>query len=138
MDKQGRIKKPKPEKGKRISAIDPENYDGNPPIFSLQRIQPTKYCLSKLNQEQKSAFADSIYKRREVLWKDIKKLHKHSLGIEKIPRYQIKAPIPRFIKDDVDYFLAFRFFGKSPMVGYRQKDVFFVLWFDHDFTLYGH
>src|SRR5699024_12555094 len=41
------------------------------------------------------------------------------------------------ISDDVEHFLAFRYSDKRPMVGYRQKNVFYVLWFDHDFTLYN-
>jgi hypothetical protein len=65
--------------------------------------------------------------------------HRHKLGTEKIAKKIIKnAPLPKFITDDFEYFLAFRYNGYCPMVGYRQRDVFFVLWFDHDFTLYSH
>lgn len=135
-----RIKKSKAKRSQSgVSAdVSEPNYDTMPPIFSLERIQATNYCLSKLCKDDKAAFSDSIYKRKQVTWSDIKKIGRHSLGFEKISKSSIKAPIPTFITDDVDHFLAFRFSGMKPMVGYRNKNVFFVLWFDHDFTLYDH
>jgi len=83
-------------------------------------------------------FAEAIFRRKCLTWKQIRQLPRHGLGTEKIPKSSIKAPIPQFITDDVNDFLAFRYHGKRPMVGYRQKDIFFVLWFDSDFTLYEH
>lgn len=133
-----RLKEPRIAKGDRISASEPINYDDSPPLFSLERVQGGKYCLSGLGQQHKADFADAIFTRRNLTWSEIKKAHRHKLGLEKIPKRSIKAGIPTFITDDVDHFLAFRFSGKRPMVGYRQRDVFFVLWFDHNFSLYKH
>lgn len=138
MAKKSRLKAPKKKKGDRISVAETPNYNERPPVFSLQRIPNTKYCLSSLNKDDKSAFADSIYKRRIITWNEINSQYRHALGYEKISRDSINQGIPKFITDDVDNFLAFRFNGKKAMVGYRQKDVFYVLWFDHDFTLYDH
>ena len=138
MSRKDRLKSPKKKKGVRISAVETPNYNDRPPVFSLQRIQDTKYCLSSLDKDDKSAFADAIYRRRIITWKEINNQHRHALGLEKISRDGIKAPIPAFITEDVDHFLAFRFNGKKAMVGYRQKYVFYVLWFDHDFSLYKH
>jgi hypothetical protein len=59
------------------------------------------------------------------------------LGYEKIAKKSIRATIPTHIKDDV-VFIAFRFYGKAPMVGYREDVVFHLLWIDRDFTLYQH
>ena len=71
-------------------------------------------------------------------WKELKQNSRHGLGFEKINKNSINAPLPQFMSEDVDHFLAFRYSGKKAMLGYRQKEVFFVLWFDHDFTLYKH
>lgn len=133
-----KIQDVRPSKGKRIAAIEPVDYDSSVPMFSLERIQPGGYCFSNLPQDQKAFFGEAIYRRRQITWKDIKNLDRHGLGCEKIARTSIKAPIPGFIKDDFDLFLAFRFNGLRPMVGYRVRDVFYVLWFDHNFTLYPH
>lgn len=121
-----------------IAANAAPNYDLMPPIFSLERVQPTDYCLSNLCKEDKAAFADAIFKRKSITWSDIKKLDRHALGFEKIDKASIKAPLPRFITEDMDHFLAFRFNGMKPMIGYRKQNIFFVLWFDKDFTLYAH
>jgi len=134
----GRIKKQKPKQGNLVKSVEPINYDKLPPIFSLEKIQHGKYCLSSLNQEHKAMFSEAIYRRKSTSWNEIKRLDRHGLGTEKISKSSIKAAIPKFITDDVNDFLVFRYKGMNPMVGYRQRDVFFVLWFDHDFTLYEH
>lgn len=134
----GRIKKQKPKQGSLVKSVEPINYDQLPPIFSLEKIQQGKYCLSNLDQEHKAMFSEAIFRRRSTSWNQIKKLDRHGLGTEKIAKSSIKAVIPRFITEDVTDFLVFRYKGMNPMVGYRQRNVFFVLWFDHDFTLYDH
>lgn len=88
--------------------------------------------------EHKARFAEAIYKRHSLTWSEIKKQNKHALGFEKISVSSIKVPKPDCITDDMGSYLAFRFRGKAPMVGYRQKDVFYVLWFDPKFSLYNH
>ncbi|RVU39983.1 hypothetical protein EOE67_08735 [Rheinheimera riviphila] len=134
----GRIKKEKPQQGSLVKSVEPPNYDQKPPIFSLEKLQSGKYCLSELDQENKAMFADAIFRRKNLTWNDIKKADRHGLGTEKIAKNAINAPIPKFITEDMDTYLVFRYHGLRPMVGYRQRDVFYVLWFDSDFTLYAH
>ena len=134
------IRRNKQKSSHRISANEfIPNYDENSPLFSLQRIQErSQYSFSALTKEDNASFSEAIYKRRNISWKELKQTSRHGLGFEKISRDAITSPIPPFITDDVAHFLAFRYSGKKPMVGYRQRDVFFVLWFDHDYTLYKH
>lgn len=136
--KKSKIKANTPAKGKHISSQETVNYDKRPPIFSLERIQNGNFCFSSLDQEHKAMFSEAIFRRKSITWSDIKFTDRHGLGTEKIPKSSIKAPIPPFITEDVEDFLVFRYHGKNPMVGYRQKDIFYVLWFDHNFTLYKH
>ncbi len=138
MAKPKRIKGKFGKQGSLVKSQEPINYDENPPVFSLEKLQSGKYCLSSLDQENKAKFADAIFRRKSITWNQIKQQDRHGLGTEKIPKTQIKAPIPRFITEDFESFLVFRYNGHKPMVGYRQRDIFFVLWFDHDFTLYDH
>ena len=133
-----RIKANKTPKRAQVKSQQPPNYDNNPPLFSVERVQPGKYCLSSLDQANKAMFANAIFRRRALSWNEIKRADRHGLGTEKIARNSIKAAIPSFITEDVEDFLAFRYHGLQPMVGYRDKNVFFVLWFDHDFSLYPH
>ncbi|MEQ3762547.1 MAG: hypothetical protein ABNH15_05765 [Alcanivorax sp.] len=134
----GKIKKPTPKQGSLVKSIEPINTDKLPPIFSLEKIQSGKYCLSQLNEKNKAMFSDAIYRRKATPWSEIKQQHRHGLGAEKISKSSIKAAIPKFITEDVSDFLVFRYNGMHPMVGYRQREIFYVLWFDHDFTLYDH
>lgn len=134
-----KIKAPKANTKPQITANEVKvNYDEKPPIFSLERLQAGNYCLQSLDQEGKAFFADAIFRRKNNTWREIKSMPRHGLGLEKIDKKSIKAPIPKFITPDVEHFLSFRFHGLRPMVGYRQNDIFYVLWFDHNFTLYDH
>jgi len=121
-----------------VSSEEPQNYNEKTPIFSLEKLQAGKYCLSDLGQREKADFSMAIYKRRNMKWKEIMQADRHGLGTEKIAKNAINAPIPKFLTEDVEELLAFRFSGMKPMVGFRQRETFFVLWFDDDFTLYPH
>ena len=58
-------------------------------------------------------------------------------GLDNGDKHTIQAGIPRHVTEEVK-FIAFRFYGRAPMVGYRDKTVFYVLWLDRDFNLYSH
>ncbi|MCF8198238.1 MAG: hypothetical protein K9J42_05700 [Sulfuritalea sp.] len=107
------------------------------PAFSLRYLSP-KWCITGCNQEGKAAFADKVRILTQKSWMEILNLPKKGQGFEKIPRDQIKAPIPPHVTEDVTHFWAFRFHGKAPMVGYKSNEIFHVLWFDPDFELYDH
>ena len=93
--KRSRVKSLQGNKGHANISADPSpDYDRMPPLFSLERVQQKGYCLSDLCQADKAAFAQAIFKRRQILWSDIKKIDKHALGFEKIAKSAIKTPIP--------------------------------------------
>ena len=114
----------------------PKSTNDKSPLFSLSKIQKS-YCLSACKKDEKAAFADQLHHLSRFTWSQIQSSPKLGAGHEKIARDSIKASIPSFVTEDVN-FLAFRFMGKAPMVGYRQGEVFFILWIDRDFTLYQH
>jgi hypothetical protein len=45
--------------------------------------------------------------------------------------------LPVTIPEDASI-IAFHFHSKKPMVGYRDRCIFHIYWFDRDFTLYDH
>lgn len=137
MKKRFNAKKRK-EQGERISArettdIPPEQ---QPPMFSLRYINKG-YSIAECTKDEKAALVDTLYQLSQLTWSQIKASPRHGLGYEKIDRNAIKSSIPTHIKDDVN-FIAFRFCGMAPMVGYRDAAVFYVIWLDRDFTLYPH
>lgn len=125
-------------RGRRFQAPDSrtENPDRLSPVFSLRHIQQD-YCISRCDQDDKAAFADQLALLSKLTWSEIKFAPKHGLGSEKIARSSFKVPIPNDVKEDVT-FLAMRYNGRKAMVGFRDRAVFHILWFDRDFTVYDH
>ena len=106
------------------------------PKFSLEYLQ-SNYCISKCDTKERADFANTLRKLGQLTWNQIKSSGKHQLGYEIIPRYKIRVFIPPHISEDVDL-IAFRFSGKKSMVGYRESEVLYLLWFDPKFKLYKH
>lgn len=107
------------------------------PVFCLEFLRPA-YCLSKCDVKEKAALADTLHELSRLTWSQIQAAPRHGKGCEKIDRASIKGDsIPLHITDDT-HLLAFRFFGKAPMVGYRTDRIFHLVWLDRDFTLYSH
>jgi len=138
MGKRAKIKAPRGKQGTEVKSQEPPNFDNAVVKFSLERLQPGNHCLSQLDQANKAKFADAIYKRKDLTWKEIKRSDRHALGTEKIAVNAVKAPKPPFITEEINHYTAFRYNGKAPMVGYRVKDIFYVLWFDPNYELYDH
>jgi hypothetical protein len=124
--------------GRRIVAhdVDEPNTDQKCPVFSFEYLQ-SSYCITNCNSDEKAAFAERMRLLSQLTWAEIKCAPRHGLGFEKISQSAISAGLPSHITADV-VLIAFRFSGKAPMVGYREKRIFHVLWFDRDFTLYDH
>jgi len=108
------------------------------PIFCLKYLDRNDYSLRACTKEEKAAFADTLDRLSQLTWAEISKSSRHGLGYEKIAKNSIRAAIPGHTKRDDIIFIAFRFYGKAPMVGYRKDAIFHILWIDRDFTLYQH
>lgn len=132
-----KIKKPGVNQGKRV-AVSPDtpDYNKQSPVFSLEFLQKP-YCISDCNRDQKASILDSIHSRCQVPWSELINSGRHKLGTEKIRAGDIKAAIPQRFAEET-YFLAFRAIGMAPAVGVRIGRTFYVLWIDHDFSLYNH
>jgi len=141
--KKNRIKSPSPNQSHvkgRIAEPSSDkilNYDDCHPVFCLQYLEDD-YGLNECTRDQQADLAKAMRKRSQMTWRQIWAADRHGLGAEKIARNSIKAPIPKHITEDIDFFIALRFSGKAPMVGYRIKDIFRIIWLDAKFTLYKH
>lgn len=142
MSKTKKIKSPSSSSKTRSKIKEPSidkivNFDDCHPIFCLRYLE-NDYGLDQCTKDQQASFAKALRKRSLMTWHQIWSADRHGLGAEKIVRNSIQAPIPRHITEDIEYFIALRFSGKAPMVGYRINDVFRIIWLDRDFTLYKH
>ncbi len=128
----------RPKGGPRIKlpTTPPQSPQTQTPVFALEHMQ-SPYCVDNLNQAQQAAFAQAMWMRSRMIWLDITLAPRHGLGQEDIARGDLNPSIPKHITDDVD-FIALRFWGKAPMVGYRDGRIFHVIWLDHDFSVYKH
>ncbi len=133
-----RISHPKGKAAQRIKPASIASSSDTQILFSLERCIAGKYCFSSLTTEFKADFGNAIFRRRGLSWSEVREAPRHGIGTEKIAVASIKAAIPNFVTEEVLTLLALRFSGLSPMVGYRVGAIFYVLWFDHDFTLYDH
>jgi hypothetical protein len=112
------------------------NYDLNPPLFSLSHVA-TSHCITSCETPDRAAFASRIRELSQLTWRQIKSTGRHGLGFEKIPRDKLRVGVPETITEDVK-FIAFRFSGMKPMIGYRVNDIFHVIWFDRSLDVYDH
>ncbi|MPN53588.1 hypothetical protein SDC9_201252 [bioreactor metagenome] len=110
------------------------SYLDDSPAFSLKFLQRT-HCLSACIEREKADFAEAIFKRRNMTWNQLIQSGRHELGCEKITG-NMKVALPDIAKKKT--ILAFRFSGNKPMIGFRERGVFFILWFDRDFSVYDH
>ena len=122
----------------RISQKETISIDEQTFTFSLEYVQKD-YCFENLNKDEKLSVINSLFKRRDLTWREIRQSPRHGLGIEEIKRGSIRRGIPqvKFLSEDT-VIHAMRFCGKKPMVGFRYERVFYILWFDRDFSLYEH
>lgn len=126
------------QSGQRIKGRQPERIstDSGRPIFSLNYLSK-KFCFSKCINEEKLGFANKLFELSQLTWQQLKLAPKHGMGYEPIDRGSIKDGIPPHITEDIR-FIAFRFHGLKPMVGYREGTIFHIIWFDREFKLYDH
>jgi hypothetical protein len=114
------------------NSVSPETLH---PYFSLRYLSKS-HCLSKCQTAEKAAFADTLHRLSQLTWGQIKSAPRHGLGCELIARNSIQG-VPAHLSQEVNL-IAFRFHGKAPMVGYRDRATFYVIWLDPNFTLYDH
>lgn len=133
--------RPELNKGKRFGAGPSvnarEEHGKETPTFCFHYVDP-EYCITRCEKDDIVAFADHLRMFSQLTWNDIIQADRHKLGREKIARSSIKRPIPKHLTDDVT-FIALRFSGKKPMVGYQSGRTFHAIWFDRNMKgIYNH
>lgn len=115
----------------------PESSNNRCIVFSFQHIHE-KYCITKCETKEQVSFLEKVKRLGKLTWQDCRDAgNKHGLGYEKIKTINVAIPQSLLGKDDIT-FIAFRFFDRKPMVGYREKEIFHIIWFDRDFDVYDH
>lgn len=125
-------------KGKIKSPPDTGFYpEPQHPVFCFKYIHKD-FGLNKCNDEEKIKLLERVAMLSKMTWPEIQTAPKHGVGSEKIERDSIIPPIPLDLTEDVKHLLALRFDGKKPIVGYRNKFIFHILYIDRSFEVYNH
>jgi len=133
-----KITSPSLNQGKNIKT--PENefwHTIDYPIFCFRHLH-RDYCLDQCDQKQKADVLERVVNLSKFRWTDVRLMGRHQLGSEKISRSSIKPSIPSSITQDIEFFLAFRFSGLAPMIGFQNKAVFHIVYIDPGFQVYRH
>ena len=110
------------------------SFADEPPKFSLRYLQES-HSIVRCTTEERLGFVDAMHKRRDIPWSRLETMPHGGLGCEVI-RHGLRVALPSSAKGKS--ILSFRFSGKKAMVGFRERDVFYILWFDRDFSVYSH
>ncbi len=138
-----KIKKVKLEEGEKLKFSSSVNNNSNflleHPLFCFKYMDKSKqFGIIKFSSTEYKALVKTLQKLSQMTWKDINSADRHGCGTEKIDKGSIKGSIPKFFEKE-EYFIAFRFNGKAPMVGVKEKNgVFHIIWLDRKFELYNH
>jgi len=116
-----------------IATIGRQSSNTLHPIFDVSALNKGPFPISACTKDEKSAFADKLVEMSQLSWQELVQSNRHKQGYEIIEDY----PKPPNLTDDVRI-IAFRFYGKAPMIGYRQEQVFHIIALDRAFTAYKH
>lgn len=115
------------------------NYDQLPPIFSFEKMREgSGNSVAGCQQDDQASLLKKIFALRNMAWRDIRSASRKGIGTEKIKKSSIKKPIPNSVTDDHDFFLAMSYQGHKRIIGYKFQQIFYILWIDHDFSVYDH
>ncbi len=131
--------KPNPPKFGKTNPI-PQAADPNrlPPQFSFEYMKGGNgYSVDCCDGTHRSALASRLFLLSQISWLEIQNAPRHGLGSEKIARSSLNVAVPDKISEDAS-FLALRYNGKHPIVGFRDGRIFHIIFIDHNFTLYDH
>ena len=118
---------------------DTNTSDNNPPRFSFRYlVKHPDFCYESLDKIHKIALIDTLFRLSQLTWSVLRNTQYHGLGYEKIDRKTLKFDIPSEIPNEYNI-IAFRFYGKAPMLGYRSiNGTFYIVAFDSKFLAYKH
>ena len=107
------------------------------PSFSFNHFSEKGYGIGDCRLDDYGYMIKKLKTLGKSDWNTINNSARHGLGFEKIDKKILNAKLPSDVPEDVKLY-AFRYNGKKPMVGYREGDVFHIIFLDIDFSLYDH
>jgi len=128
----------KPE-SKKISIDKNKIISENYPLFCFKFLVSSSYIKCK-DPNFFIDFLSRLQKLSELGWTEIRKSHRHSFGMEKIPVKSIKPKIPKCITPDVTHLHVFRAAGNNlSFIGIEVQEIFRIIFIETKFgDIYKH
>jgi len=125
--------------GRIAAPLEPETSQHLTPVFCL-RYLGSGYTLKDCEEAEATRFVSKLASLCQLKWSDINSSPKGGMGHEKMPKDQIRAPLPARITEDVSFLLVFRFGGPEAarIIGFRKDRVFEVYAIDPKGSAYDH
>lgn len=112
---------------------DTHSNDRKPPVFSLYNLQKN-YDINDCEKEFKHKVINKLRKLSESTWIELILMPKKS-GFEPIPAKKLLVKRPPYISDDIKI-LSTRMSGGGRILGFRDRDVFHIVWIDPNHKTY--
>lgn len=106
------------------------------PVFCLRHLQ-AGYDIDDLDKDDQHHFIKRLRHLSKMEWPAVISAPRHGVGKENISRRAIRVAMPKLIADGTVLW-ALRYAQRKAMVGWRDGDVFHVVWIDHNFSVYNH
>lgn len=113
-----------------------ESDDAMPPVFCFQHLQKD-FCISSCSNDEKQALIDKLGQLSQLTWRQLREAGRSGVGYEIIAQNSMRVSIP-FHVPKLENLIRFKFKGNAPVVGYRNKRIFHVLWIDGKLKVYSH
>lgn len=108
------------------------------PAFGFYATAP-RYGIAEASPGDLLDFFEAMRKRSAMTWAQLHSNHHTKLGIEPIPHSAIRVTLPAHVTaDKTIYSLRARSASLQRIIGYRDGNVFVVVWFDCDGSVYDH
>jgi hypothetical protein len=133
-----RVRSQAKTKGGRVTPTVIDDTKNKYAVFSFERVEPGDFCFSQLTSEEKAELADSIFRRRQLTWVDIRAIPHDKLGTEAISIEQFSPTMPQFVTQDTNSLVVFRFGSNGRIAGLRRDRLFYILFVDTKYKLYKH
>lgn len=129
-----RIKSKIPSKGRLVAEREEgASTDTLPPLFSLSHIEKG-FCVKNCDKDEQAAVALALRDISALTWGGLKQAPRKGIGYENI--YAIRKSIPAIAVSR--QLIAFRVGELFRLVGFRERQTFFVLWIDPKGQVYKH
>lgn len=120
----------------KFEEIGTINYNEQKPKISFEFLSG-KYCISECEMREKAEAVMIFHKISQKTWADLQQLGRKQGGHENIVTSSLKCRVPERFKTFTNA-LSFHNPGKLVIVGFREKDIFYVIAVDPKLKSYDH